>query len=71
MFHNEGAMYEFTYKNEVKAHGYYETAFYWYNQAARQGHSMSMANIAKMYATGEYVQKDMDTALYWLNKSGK
>lgn len=48
-----------------------QKAFGLFKKAAEQGHEKAMFYLGKYYRTGKYVPKDIDKAVYWLEKVSK
>ncbi|WP_455210341.1 tetratricopeptide repeat protein [Kaarinaea lacus] len=46
-------------------------AFYWYEQAARNGHSESQFKLGWFYYNGEFIAKDLTLAQYWFDEAAK
>jgi len=48
-----------------------ESAFYWYEQAALQGHSDGQNNLGILYQKGQGVKQDYELAFHWFMKSAE
>lgn len=48
-----------------------EDAFYWFQQAALQGHAAGQLGLGNMYAKGEGIKKDPIKAGEWIEKSAR
>ena len=49
----------------------YLEALFWYKNAANQGHSGAMNNIAAIYLSSKGVKRDPEIAFEWFGKSAK
>ena len=49
----------------------YETAVKLYKEAAEQGNEKAQFNLARCYAIGEGVEKDLKEAEYWFRKAAE
>ena len=47
----------------------YETAFEHFERSAQRGYPQGQVNLAEMYLNDHHVQKDLNKALYWLNRA--
>ncbi len=47
----------------------FESAVYWWRQAAEQGHADAMQWLGRCYAAGEGLEKDEHLAVMWISKA--
>ncbi|GES90997.1 kinase-like domain-containing protein [Rhizophagus clarus] len=63
----DGCVYEKGFGTNIDK----QKAFELYLMAANLGYEYAQYNLAKMYEDGDWVQKDIDQAIYWYNKSAE
>ena len=64
---NLGMMY---YKGEGVSQNF-ETAFYWFKQAAEKGDAEAQGHLGMMYYKGEGVSQNFETAFYWFKQAAE
>jgi len=59
------------YMKGSEAHREYERAFYWFCNAAEQGHAEAQFALGTLYAAGDGVKKNDELAIEWFRKAAE